>query len=449
MKKKLILVLAMFILINLALVACVADNPRSPVPEPEESSYASVPTDAGDMRVLAMSASLTSVLAILEDGSLWIWEDFDDFDEQSREWIIADWSTPPVWIMDNVIHVVAGPYHHLAIDADNVLWAWGENHERGKIGDGTTEPRPYPVRIMENVVYAAISPVSPNAHVGDGVRSYAITEDGALWAWGQNGSAEWPVVLGDGTDIPRSSPVWIMDHVSSVTPTREGAYAITEDGIAWWWGERWGWNDTDDPDANPNDTFWREVRLYPVRVDESEYVSSDWRRLNFHYEIDESGTLWTWGENQLPGNRIYMPLVGDGTTEARTSPVQIMDHVISVTVIADTVFAIDSSGTLWAWGPNNIGQLGDGTTETRLSPVRIMGNVEEISTHYFMDHGGVGFMNTFVLAEGGQLWRIGSLQGHGSSVSQFRGEPELLPIRLHPSSIHSENFYNQLLTLAP
>ena len=127
-----------------------------------------------------------------------------------------------------------------------------------------------------------------------------------------------------------------------------------------------------------------------------------------------------------------MPLVGDGTLEARNSPVRIMDHVQSVRALADTVFVIDSAGVLWAWGSNMLGQLGDGTREARLSPVRIMDNVAEISAHYFMDHGGVGFVNTFVLTRDGELWRIGSLRGHGSYLLSGQEEQALLPMRLHP-----------------
>jgi len=134
----------------------------------------------------------------------------------------------------------------------------------------------------------------------------------------------------------------------------------------------------------------------------------------------------------LPEHWMYMPLVGDGTTVARTEPVQIMEGVQSVTAIADTVFVIDLDGVLWAWGPNHLGQLGDGTADMRLSPVPIMEHVAEISAHYFMDHGGVGFMNTFVLTADGELWRIGSLRGHGPFVSEVQGEPVLLPGRLHP-----------------
>ena len=156
--------------------------------------------------------------------------------------------------------------------------------------------------------------------------------------------------------------------------------------------------------------------------------------LNSVLAILEDGSLWMWGENQLPGFLpdfwIYMPLVGDGTTEARTTPIAIMDNVVSITQIADTIFAFDEKSVLWAWGSNNIGQLGDGTTKPRLSPVVIMDNVKEISAHYFMDHGRVGYMNTFVLTNDGQLWRIGSLRGLSSSDTDL-DRIGILPMRLH------------------
>jgi len=35
--------------------------------------------------------------------------------------------------------------------------------------------------------------------------------------------------------------------------------------------------------------------------------------------------------------------------------------------------AIESNGTIWAWGDNDFGQLGDGTRVDRLAPVRVKG----------------------------------------------------------------------------
>ncbi len=38
---------------------------------------------------------------------------------------------------------------------------------------------------------------------------------------------------------------------------------------------------------------------------------------------------------------------------------------------SDFTFAIQSNGTLWAWGDNSYGELGDGTTITRVQPVAV------------------------------------------------------------------------------
>jgi alpha-tubulin suppressor-like RCC1 family protein len=41
----------------------------------------------------------------------------------------------------------AGEIHSLAIDVNNTLWAWGGN-SRGQLGDGTTENRLTPIRVV-------------------------------------------------------------------------------------------------------------------------------------------------------------------------------------------------------------------------------------------------------------------------------------------------------------
>ena len=35
--------------------------------------------------------------------------------------------------------------------------------------------------------------------------------------------------------------------------------------------------------------------------------------------------------------------------------------------------AIESDGSVWAWGLNSAGQLGDGTTTNRTSPIKVPG----------------------------------------------------------------------------
>ena len=419
MKKIILLILILLVFVAFLFTTCRVRvepdaEPYEPVPvppdtepyEPEDIEPEPEPPEARfetASRHTTVSLSAYHALAVLDDGSLYAWG--------GGGWgagLLGDGtnhpSSHPVKIMDHVIHAVAEHSHSLAIVRDGSLWAWGQNN-LGQIGDGTNETRLYPVKVMENVVYAAISPGRPNSHMSWGARSFAITEDGTLWAWGQNGPFEETAVLGDGTMEQRNYPVPIMTNVVSVTPTLTGGFAVTEDGTIWGWSRE---------------------QLYPVPIPHPPYAH-DYRRMpEFRYDLTEDGTLWTWGLNQPPDHWQWFPLVGDGTTVPRPSPVRVMDGVKSVTIVADTVFAITQDGALWSWGYNTIGQVGDGTTHPRLSPVRILdGGVASVFSSYFIDHGRIGFMNSLALTEDGSLYAWGCLR-----TGLREGNPQLYPTRM-------------------
>ena len=64
------------------------------------------------------------------------------------------------------------------------LYMWGSN-DSGQIGDGTTEDRYKPTKILDHV----ISVILGVSHSG------AITQDGSLYMWGSNSRGG----IGDGT----------------------------------------------------------------------------------------------------------------------------------------------------------------------------------------------------------------------------------------------------------
>lgn len=49
--------------------------------------------------------------------------------------------------LTGVVAVAAGMGHFVALKADGTVWAWGSNY-RGQLGDGTTQDRLAPVRVL-------------------------------------------------------------------------------------------------------------------------------------------------------------------------------------------------------------------------------------------------------------------------------------------------------------
>jgi alpha-tubulin suppressor-like RCC1 family protein len=78
------------------------------------------------------------------------------------------------------------------------------------------------------------------------------------------------------------------------------------------------------------------------------------------------GTLWAWGRNAWGE-------LGDGTTEKRSTPVQVrgLTNVQTIAAGGDHSFAVLTDGSVWAWGLNHTAQLGDGTTTSRRTPTHI------------------------------------------------------------------------------
>lgn len=360
-------------------------------------------------RHYTFSTSQLHAMAIKEDGTVWVWG--------GCKWSVvpvigdgSNYALEPVMVMENAVSVIAGRDYSMIIDESGVLWAWGDN-SFGQLGDGTTETRATPVQVLINVVYATVYSAYFSSHAGGAPRSYAITADGVLWGWGGSGWWDWFGALGDGAIEPRHSPVQILENVRNVIPTRDGGIAITNDGAVWQWNEQ---------------------HLSPVVIDRLPTVYNQ-------FAVDDSGTLWAIGRSRSPAHwRLSQPVLGDGTTLDRNRPVKIMENVARVVRATSYTYVIDEAGTLWGWGFNNIGFLGDGTTESKFAPVRIMDNVADIVSTHMVDHGLLGFIATYAITADGAIWAWGGsnwnpripLLGDGANENRIAPVPVLEGVRV-------------------
>ena len=110
--------------------------------------------------------------------------------------------------------------------------------------------------------------------------------------------------------------------------------------------------------------------------------------------ITESGTLYIWGNN-------YYGVIGDGTTEDKSSPVRVMYGVKKVVLGERNTAVITKKGDLYVWGNNQDGQIGDGTTENRYEPVKIMSGITDVS---------MGRSHCIALTESGDVYTWGNNQ---------------------------------------
>ena len=257
-------------------------------------------------------------------------------------------SNVPIKIMDNVASVSLGAYTSAAITSDGSLYIWGDNWG-GQLGNGKSGGSEYeydeeidsnvPIKTMDNVASVSLG----YEH------SAAITSDGSLYMWGNNGVGQ----LGNGTTEDSVVPIKIMDRVMYINPGIYHSAAITADGSLYMWGYNafgeLGNDSTEDSNV-------------PIRIMDN--VASVSLGEEFSAAITTDGSLYMWGSNcdgQLGNGENIGNFLGPIDEEdANGVPIKIMDNIASVSLGYRYSAAITTDGSLYMWGYNEYGQLGNG-----------------------------------------------------------------------------------------
>jgi alpha-tubulin suppressor-like RCC1 family protein len=196
--------------------------------------------------------------------------------------------------------------------------------------------------------------------------------------------------LGDGTKVQRAIPGLISGMVGGVRQV----ITAQDNGFAVRSdGTVFAWGDNQAGQLGDGTTT---ARLTPVQVTGLSSVVQVAGGGGTSIALRSDGTVWTWGDN-------HFGQLGDGSTRSRSVPAQVsgLSNIIQVDEDAQVSLALRADGTVFAWGTNNVGQLGDGTNTQRRRPVQVLtpSGITQIST---------GFASALALRSDGTVWAWGN-----------------------------------------
>ncbi|MEO0796451.1 MAG: hypothetical protein AAFX93_14875 [Verrucomicrobiota bacterium] len=288
------------------------------------------------------------------------------------------------------------------------LRSWGKN-DVGQLGQGNTntpQPVPTPVTLAANFI---LTSAGPNFAFGISNSGSANDSTGTLYAWGQNNAGQ----LGTGTlPTSTSNPVQVVFpgalglSIQDVAAGPAHTFAIDSSGALWAWGDngagQLGIGQLFDPFS---ETFDDTVIEEPILVDPDNPAAPTWMDAaagtNFSIGIRSDGTLWVWG---APPTTSGIPFAD----YPLLLPVRVGSASNWTAVEAGSRHAVllNSSGQVFTYGENYLGQLGLGSVNgfpvaSVSTPTRV-GNASNWVTI------GTGAANSYAINSNGELFGWGN-----------------------------------------
>ena len=285
-------------------------------------------------------------------------------------------------------HLTGGTLHSVGMTTSGQVYAWGLN-DVGQLGDGTTANKPIPTLISFPAGETIKDVFAGQYH------TFAVTTNGLVYAWGRNDYGQ----LGDGTKTNRSTPTLISftnlnelndgETIRNVVADQEHSFAVTTTGRVYSWGRN---NSGQLGDNTLVDNSNPTLILFPA----GETMRNVAAGLGHSLAVTTTGQVFAWGRNAVGQ-------LGDGTTTDRPTPTLISfpginefnngETIRDVIAGNDYSHAVTTNGRVYSMGSNFNGKLGDGTTTNRSTPTLIsftgIGSAETIRN---VDIGGAHSM---------------------------------------------------------
>lgn len=258
--------------------------------------------------------------------------------------------------------------HSFSINADDVIYAWG-NNDCGQLGINSTENSNVPVAVNMKGVLSDKTIISISA----GYKfTLALASDGTVYSWGRNNQGQ----LGNNSNINSSIPVAVdMTGVLSgktiieIAAGVEHSFALASDGTIYSWGYNYfGELGNNNPGVNTN---------IPIAVDMSGVLSG--KTINkidagcgFSVALASDGAIYCWGRNhsgQLGNHTMHIMDSSPVPVAVDMSGVLSGKTITQISAGSRTTLVLTSDGMIYGWGDNDFGQLGNEPTADRDYPI--------------------------------------------------------------------------------
>lgn len=349
--------------------------------------------------------------------------------------------------LKDIIEIVAGEYHVVALDKDKNVWSWGQG-ANGKLGDGGTTNRSLPVKVIKGT--GETDGLTGIKHIKAGANSsYAIAVDGKTYAWGDNTYGR----LGIGnTTASQPAPVIVkaLDGVTDFTDILDITGGTNYSAILAKSGYIYGAGRSDvgqlgngTAGINTVNQITPIVTGLKIGLTTGNTVIKKGNNKTIGVGITESLNLYnnnniTINANITSVDESIATVSGNtitGVEEGITSlkiedtnlkyigyiPVSVLndtaDNAMAVPDIKagkDFTVMLKADGTVWTWGSNANGELGIGSTTASTEPKKVLENIVKID---------VGTSFVLALDIDGTVWAWGlntsSQLGVGDAVNRL------------------------------
>ena len=244
---------------------------------------------------------------------------------------------------------IAASLHVLVLLSDGSVVALGENRS-GQLG------RPQGIR---RFFPAGRVPLPAKAlHVAAGEdTSFALLDDGSVWAWGRGVNGTLGVDLKGATERYTPQAIPKLQGVSQIVADGNTAMAVMADGTVRAWGAL--------PEFLTRGRAAERVPQ-PVPLPGLENIARVTGEPSMGFALTKDGRVMGWGRNS--GG-----LLGIGRMTPEPQPpteLAALKDVVSIAAVAGATAAVTRDGRVWTWGSNGQAGLGDGERADTSDPAR-------------------------------------------------------------------------------